>query len=111
MTRRFLLAPLLAAAMATAPAFASAEDHTVVLSVTDAGFEPSDIEAPVDSRVRIEITNKSSGAIEFESFELNRERVVQAGQTVTVYVTGLDPGTYVFFDDFHQERKGTLVVR
>jgi len=109
--RIVLLVPLLLAAMAAAPAFATAEDHTISLTVTDAGFSPAELQAPVGSRVRIEITNQSSGAIEFESFELNRERVIQAGQTVTVYVTGLDAGSYAFFDDFHQERKGTLVVR
>lgn len=111
MPRIVLLVPLLLAAMAAAPAFATAEDHTISLTVTDAGFSPAELQAPVGSRVRIEITNQSSGAIEFESFELNRERVIQAGQTVTVYVTGLDAGSYAFFDDFHQERKGTLVVR
>lgn len=48
--------------------------------------------------------------MEFESFELNRERVVQPGQTVTVYLSGLAPGRYEFFDDFHQARRGTLVI-
>ncbi len=111
MLRVVLFAPLAFAALAAAPAFATAEDHTVTLAVTDTGFSPAEIQAPVDARVRIEITNKSSAAIEFESFELNRERVIQAGQTVTVYVSGLAAGSYAFFDDFHQERKGTLVVR
>jgi plastocyanin len=106
-----LLATLLVAAMAAAPALATAEDHTIALTVTDTGFAPVEVEAPAGGRVRIEITNKSSGAIEFESFELNRERVIQVGQTVSVYVTGLSAGRYAFFDDFHQERKGTLVVR
>jgi len=110
-TRAVLLVPLLLAATAVAPAFAIADDHTIALAVTDAGFDPAEIQAPVGSRVRIEVTNKSSAAIEFESFELNRERVIQPGQTVTVYVSGLDAGSYAFFDDFHQERKGTLVVR
>lgn len=109
--RVFLLVSSFLAAMAASPALATAEDHTVTLTVTDGGFTPAELQAPVGARVRIEITNKSSGAIEFESFELNRERVIQVGQTVNVYVTGLDAGTYAFFDDFHQERKGTLVVR
>jgi plastocyanin len=106
-----LLAALLVAALAATPAPATADDQTIALAVTDGGFVPAEIEAPAGSRVRIEITNKSSSAIEFESFELNRERVIQAGQTVNVYVTGLSAGTYAFFDDFHQDRKGTLVVR
>lgn len=109
--RTALLVPLLVAVLGAAPASATADDHTIALSVTDTGFDPAQIQAPSAGRVRIEVTNRSSGAIEFESFDLNRERVVQAGQTVTVYVTGLNPGTYAFFDDFHQERKGALVIR
>jgi len=36
---------------------------------------------------------------------------VPPGQTVAVYVSGLSPGRYEFFDDFHQERRGALVVK
>jgi len=59
--------------------------------------------------VRLEVSNQTAVAIEFESFELNRERVVQPGQKVAVYLSGLGPGRYEFFDDFHPERKGVLV--
>jgi len=55
--------------------------------------------------VRLEVSNQTAVAIEFESFELNRERVVQPGQKVAVYLSGLGPGRYEFFDDFHPERK------
>jgi len=79
--------------------------------VREAGFTPAEVEAPAGARVRIEVTNQSGAAIEFESFELNRERVVQPGQTAAVYVSGLSPGRYEFFDDFHQERRGALVVK
>ena len=54
--------------------------------------------------------NQGSSAIEFESFELNRERVVQPGQTIIVKLPKLDPGQYHFFDDFHRETHGVLVV-
>jgi hypothetical protein len=89
---------------------AAAEDPGVALGVGDSGFSPAEVKVPARSRVRLEVTNRSTAAIEFESFELNRERVVQPGQTVSVYVSGLEPGRYEFFDDFHQERRGVLVV-
>ena len=90
---------------------ARASDVTVALAAHDQGWEPAEIEAGTGARIRLEITNKTAAAIEFESFELNRERVVQPGQTAAVYVSDLKEGTYEFFDDFHQERKGKLVVR
>lgn len=111
MTARALLVSLFAALLAAAPAHATAEE-ALTLAITDAGFAPAELQVPVGGgKVRIEVTNRTAAAAEFESFELNRERVVQPGQTVTVYVSGLDTGRYEFFDDFHQERKGALVVR
>jgi plastocyanin len=89
---------------------ARADDLTVPLAVHDAGFEPAQVSTPSGARVRLEVSNETAAAIEFESFELNRERVVQPGQKVAVYLSGLSPGRYEFFDDFHPERKGVLVV-
>jgi len=90
---------------------AAAEDRTIPLAVEEAGFAPAEIEAPPGARVRLEVTNRTAVAVEFESFELNRERVIQPGQTAAVYVSGLGPGRYEFFDDFHQQRRGALLVR
>ncbi|TMB05912.1 MAG: cupredoxin domain-containing protein [Deltaproteobacteria bacterium] len=89
----------------------AAEDRTIPLAVEEGGFAPAEIEAPTGARVRLEVTNRTAAAIEFESFELNRERVIQPGQTAAVYVSGLDAGRYEFFDDFHQQRRGALLVR
>ena len=88
-----------------------AEERSVALAVAEHGFTPPEIEAAAGERLRLEVTNQTAVAIEFESFELNRERVVPPGQTVAVYVSGLSPGRYEFFDDFHQERRGALVVK
>ena len=48
---------------------------------------------------------------EFESFELHRERVIQPGQTITVYLPALKSGRYPFFDDFHKTAEGAIVAR
>jgi len=96
--------------LVTALGVARADEVTVPLSVRDGGFEPVELKTPSGAKVRLEVTNDTAVAIEFESFELNRERVVQPGQKVAVYLSGLSPGRYEFFDDFHPERKGTLVA-
>ena len=92
-------------------ATARGEERSIALAVAEHGFAPPEIEAAAGERLRLEVTNQTAVAIEFESFELNRERVVPPGQTVAVYVSGLSPGRYEFFDDFHQERRGALVVK
>jgi hypothetical protein len=102
----------LAAALLTVALFgvARADEVTVQLAVQDGGFQPAELKTPKQAKVRLEVSNETAVAIEFESFELNRERVVQPGQKVAVYLSGLSPGRYEFFDDFHHERKGVLIV-
>ena len=90
---------------------AAAAEVTVALGVHDTGFDPALVETPAGAKIRLEVTNHTASAIEFESFELNRERVVQPGQTVAVYLSDLTADAYEFFDDFHPERRGVLRVK
>ena len=48
---------------------------------------------------------------EFESNSLHREKIVTAGGQIAVFVGPLDPGSYEFFDDFHNSTRGHLVVK
>jgi len=88
-----------------------AEDISISLAVRDSGFQPAELTAPPGAKVRLEVSNETAGVIEFESFDLNRERVVQPGQKVNVYLSGLGEGKYEFFDDFNQQRRGVLHVK
>ncbi len=111
--RRLAATASLAAVVALlgVPGAGFADERTVALAVEERGFAPGEVDVPAGARVRLEVTNRTGAAIEFESFELNRERVVQPGHTVNVYVSDLEPGRYEFFDDFHQERRGALVAK
>jgi heme/copper-type cytochrome/quinol oxidase subunit 2 len=74
--------------------------------------EPASLTLPANTPVKLRVTNDGAAAVEFESFELHRERVVQPGQTITVYIPALPPGTYSFVDDFsHGAVKGEIVSR
>ena len=66
---------------------------------------------PAKTAFKLNVTNARSDAIEFESYELHRERVVKPGQTIAVYMPALAPGTYPFFDDFHKTPQGTIVAK
>ena len=74
--------------------------------------EPASLTLPANTPVKLQVTNDGDAAVEFESFELHRERVVQPGQTITVYIPALAPGSYSFVDDFsHGAVKGEIVSR
>jgi heme/copper-type cytochrome/quinol oxidase subunit 2 len=91
---------------------ARAADDSSQLRFHAGAVEPANLALPANTPVKLQVTNTTDAAVEFESFELHRERVVQPGQTITVYLPALPPGTYPFFDDFsHGAVKGEIVSR
>jgi high-affinity iron transporter len=75
-------------------------------------FIPDRIEVPADKKFALHVKNTDNTADEFESNDLNREKLVTPGQTITVFLGPLSPGTYHFFGDFHQDTaQGVLVAK
>lgn len=88
-----------------------ADDGTMPqLRFEHGGFAPAQLTVPANKPFKVKVTNQSDAAIEFESFELHRERVVPPGETITVHMPSLAPGNYQFFDDFHHGVPKGLIV-
>lgn len=81
---------------------ARADDAVFNLVFRQHRFVPDHLEVPAHVKFRILVKNTDDTADEFESTDLNREKLVTPGQTITVFLGPLDPGTYHFFGDFHQ---------
>lgn len=82
------------------------------LTIQNHRYVPNEITIPANTKVKLIVVNKDPTAEEFESHELNREKVVAGNATITVYVGPLKAGKYGFFGDFHQATaQGTLIVR
>ena len=105
----------IAAAMLAAAAIgclsARAEDP-VSLSVTikNYQFEPAELHAPPGKPIAIHVKNLNTIPSEFESSDLHFEKIVPVGAEAVVHVRPLQPGRYNFFDDFHRDTQGFLVV-
>jgi hypothetical protein len=94
------------------PTISQAQQGAVVqISVKDHHFQPAEIRAPANTPLTVKVKNLDSTPMEFESVSLRVEKVVSAGSEGAVHVRALAPGRYEFFDDFHQEARGTLVVQ
>jgi len=75
-------------------------------------FEPDRIQVPAGAKFQLKVQNTDDTADEFESVDLNREKLVAPGQTITVFLGPLPPGEYKFFGDFHQDTaQGVLVAK
>jgi plastocyanin len=111
---------ILALAAAAALALAAPEGKcgdanaaTVFVIKAERGrFQPTQLEVAPHQPFKVQVTSAEQTPIEFESFELRRERVVRPGETITVNMPALSPGTYKFFDDFHRDTpEGAIVVK
>jgi hypothetical protein len=94
------------------PAGARGDDTVIELRFENRSFMPQTITVPANQPVTLRITNASKEAIEFESFKLNREKVVGPGETIIVRLPALRPGSYDFYDDFHQDvPAGSIIAK
>ena len=105
----FALASLAAAVLI--PRDATADD-TVTLSLTlkDHKFDPAELHAPAGKPIEFQVKNLNDIVFEFESSDLHFEKIVPTGSEAVVHVRPQQPGRYNFFDDFHHETQGFLVV-
>jgi len=75
-------------------------------------FTPQTFDVPAGQPLVLKVTNASNETIEFESFKLNREVAMTPGETITVRLPALSPGSYDFYDDFHQDvSEGAIVAK
>lgn len=102
---------LAAATFAAGPAARAQETAAVAITVKNHHFQPAEVHAPANRRLALTVKNLDAAAMEFESVSLRVEKVIAAGSEGTLNIRPLAPGRYEFFDDFHQETRGTLVVQ
>jgi plastocyanin len=107
----FLALATLAAVAFLNPPIAIADD-TVTLSLTlkDHKFDPAEVHAPAGVPIEFHVKNQNGIVSEFESSDLHFEKIVPNGSEAVVHVRPQQPGRYNFFDDFHHETQGFLIV-
>lgn len=111
MTRLTTKAAIFAlAALMAAPALA-ADDSTYTIVIKDHRFQPAEVTIPANTKVTLLVKNQDPTPEEFESHELNREKIIPGGTELRVVVGPLEPGTYRFVGEFHEDTaQGRLVV-
>nr|WP_245921422.1 cupredoxin domain-containing protein [Bowmanella denitrificans] len=73
-------------------------------------FYPSKLEVPAGRKVKLVIHNQDDTPEEFDSFDLNREKVIFPNRKATVYIGPLKPGVYEFFGEFNPNSARGQVV-
>ena len=87
----------LAALALGAPAWA---EDGYTLAIQGKAFQPNELTIPAGQKITLTVKNLNTTPSEFESSDLNREKVVTGGSEIIVIIGPLRPGSYEFFDDF-----------
>ena len=90
-------------------ALAHAEDYVITLK--DHQFSPPDLVIPARQKTILIVKNQQSFPAEFESSDLNREKLIAANSQIKVFLGPLNPGTYKYYDDFHRETSATITAK
>jgi plastocyanin len=90
---------------------AYAAEPEVLLVIKNHKFEPAELKVPAGQRVKLVVHNQDGTAEEFESHDLNREKIVPPGAKVTLFIGPLKPGRYAFVGEYNEtSAKGVVVA-
>lgn len=89
---------------------ARAETLEIELRIKDHLFFPDTLVIPANQKVRIRIFNEDPTPEEFESFELNREKVIAGNSQTVIFIGPLKKGEYFFFGEFFPKTAQGVVI-
>lgn len=101
----------LAALLLLIPVAAWAADNEYPLSIRDHRFEPAELRVPAGKKIKLVVHNQDATPEEFESHELNREKLIAPGAKANIFIGPLKPGQYPFFGEFNEKTaRGTVIA-
>ncbi len=102
---------VLIATILVLPVFANAADKEITLVIKDHRFAPAEVKVPAGQKVKLIVDNQDATPEEFESHDLNREKVIPARSKGSVFIGPLKAGRYSFFGEFHEDTaKGVIIA-
>jgi hypothetical protein len=64
-------------------------------------FFPAELRVPAGTKVKLLVINEDATPEEFESYPLNREKVILGNSRTVIFIGPLAPGEYPFFGEFN----------
>lgn len=84
----------------------------IEIEIKDHLFFPSIIEVPAGKKIKLYITNNDPSPEEFESYELNREKIISGNSRTVIFIGPLEPGEYPFFGEFYPKTaQGKIIAQ
>jgi plastocyanin len=80
------------------------------ISIKNHHFEPSELTVPAGIKIKLLVKNLDATPEEFESYTLNREKIIRGNSSAVIYIGPLKPGSYKFFGEFNQATAQGVIV-
>jgi plastocyanin domain-containing protein len=73
-------------------------------------YSPSELLVPAGKKIKLRIENRDASPEEFESHDLNREKLIAGKSSITIYIGPLKPGRYAFIGEFNEKTAQGVVI-
>jgi len=94
------------------PLAADAADAAYTLTIKDHRFQPSELVIPADKKVKLLVENQDATPEEFDSNDLNREKIIAGNSSAIIFIGPLTSGRYVFIGEFHAATaQGAIIAK
>lgn len=80
------------------------------IEIRDHLFIPAELIIPAGKKIKLIVYNRDPTPEEFESYELNREKVIMGSAKAVIFIGPLKPGEYPFFGEFNPKTAQGKVI-
>ena len=87
-----------------------AKTPVIKISIKNHLFYPSEVIVPAGKKVKLLVSNEDDTPEEFESYELNREKIITGNRKAVIFIGPLKPGRYPFFGEFYPRTAQGVIV-
>ena len=88
----------------------AAATPVIEIKIRDHLFSPAQVIIPAKTKVKLMVINQDATPEEFESYELNREKVIAGDSRAVIFIGPLPVGRYPFFGEFYPKTAQGVVI-
>ena len=96
--------------VASVSAPVAAATPVIEIEIRDHLFSPAEVTIPAKTKVKLMVINQDATPEEFESYELNREKVIAGDSRAVIFIGPLPVGRYPFFGEFYPKTAQGVVI-
>ena len=110
MNRRLALFALSAGLVLAASPLCAEEVVTYEVTLSKDVFTPAEIKVPAGKPFMLKMVNANAKPAELESHPMKVEKIAPANATIVVRVRAMEPGKYLFVDEFQEATAKAYVI-